>query len=291
VDRVAQVGILQVIQPILDAGFSELSFGYRPGRDRLHAFASAEQLARATDRWVWLTEDIQDAFTRVHLESLYEILFERLPNEQLVNLIRMATSFQRDRGLIQGGPLSPLLLNLYLDEQLDRPWQTIHPGAPLLRVADDLLVLSVSREEAQACYDALASLLTPVGMLLKGRPQTAICRMADGEPTSWLGFELRFTEGGVEYSLTDRLWRQLSDELALAHEHRRAPIWALQVVWGWLNQLGPAVPGLDVAEIHRELRDRLEEEGLECPTESEVGTVLSRAYQRWRSTCERMDCA
>jgi acyl carrier protein phosphodiesterase len=67
-------------------------------------------------------------------------------------------------GLRQGGSLSPLLLDTYLDHFLDRRWRKRHPKIPLPRVADDLLVLSRTAKEAKKAHATLEALLRPAGM-------------------------------------------------------------------------------------------------------------------------------
>jgi hypothetical protein len=88
-------------------------------------------------------------------------VFEQVPHLRLLDALRrhdlagdflepVAVEIVNDagRGLRQGGSLSPLLLSAYLDHHLDRPWEEAHPGTPLTRYADDLLVLARSRAEA-----------------------------------------------------------------------------------------------------------------------------------------------
>jgi CRISPR-associated protein Cas1 len=160
-DRVVQRSIVQVIQPFLEPTFARTSFGYRPGLGREHALALASHYAETGDRWVWVLDDIRDAFNHLPHNRLLQILKQRLPNTNLVALVSTAIANRENRGLRQGGSLSPLLLNVYLDQVLDRPWAKSRPDIPLIRYADDLLALTRDPDQAADAHTHLRSLLTP----------------------------------------------------------------------------------------------------------------------------------
>jgi CRISPR-associated protein Cas1 len=186
VDRVVQRAIVQTVQPYLDPQFDDCSFGYRPGRDRQHALARAEQLATSSGGWVWLTEDLRDAFDHVPQQRLLDVVRLRLGNNGIVRLIETVVLTGKGQGLRQGGCLSPLLLNLYLDHLLDRKWRRRHPDLSLLRVADDLLVLTRTGEEARQAWTDLKTLLRPTGLAPKGTPSSAVRDLSGGDhPTGW----------------------------------------------------------------------------------------------------------
>ena len=121
-----------------------------------------------------------------------------------------------------------MLLNVYLHHHLDRRWRRKHADVPLLRWADDLLVLCRTQEEAQQVYQDLKSLLLPAGMRLKSDPERAIHDLAGGDRAEWLGFRLSKGAGGLKVTLTDKAWKSLSDNLGQAHEKNDAP---LQASW------------------------------------------------------------
>ena len=120
-----------------------------PGRDRLHALASATKLLGEDQRKVWVTEDVQDAFLNVPLPRLLQIVKKYVHAEDLTQFIGKVLGNASTSGLRQGGSLSPLLLNLYLHHHLDKPWRREHPDVPLIRVADDILLLCRTVEEAR----------------------------------------------------------------------------------------------------------------------------------------------
>ena len=87
-----------------------------------------------------------------------------------------------------GCALSSLLVNVYLDHCLDRPWRKRQREAPLLRTADDILILAHSPAQAERLYRDLAQRLTSAGVPLKGTRDTAIQDLARGGQAQWLGF-------------------------------------------------------------------------------------------------------
>ena len=139
---------------------------------------------------MWIAEDARNAFENVPGNRLMDVLRRLLGQEDILELIQDAGLEGRNRGIRQGGPLSPLLLNVYLHWMLDRRWRTLYPHEPLIRVADDLLVLCRDWEVARQRYDALQQMLRQAGMALKGTWQTNICDMRAGQKVTWLGYEM-----------------------------------------------------------------------------------------------------
>ena len=141
-DRFIQQAVLQVLQRYLDPTFSEQSYGFRPGRSAHQAVARAQQYVAAGYRWI-VDFDLEKFFDRVNHDRLMAQLARRIPDRRLLKLIR---SFLRagvmeeglvspvDEGTPQGGPLSPLLSNVVLDE-LDRELE--RRGHRFVRYADD----------------------------------------------------------------------------------------------------------------------------------------------------------
>ena len=153
-DRFIQQAVLQVLQRYLDPTFSEHSYGFRPGRSAHQAVARAQQYVRAGYRWV-VDFDLEKFFDRVNHDRLMAHLARRISDKRLLKLIR---AFLRagvmegglispiDEGTPQGGPLSPLLSNVVLDE-LDRELE--RRGHRFVRYADDCNVYVRSRRAGQ----------------------------------------------------------------------------------------------------------------------------------------------
>jgi retron-type reverse transcriptase len=290
VDRVVQRAIVQTIQPYLDVFLPEHCLGYRPGSDLNKALARAEQLAGTENRWVWLTEDLRNAFDNVPLQRLLDVLGRRIPEERMLSLIERVVVTKTKHGLRQGGNLSPLLLNVYLDHFLDRKWQRQHPHIPLLRWADDLLVLCSTAEEAQQVYQDLQRLLLPAGMTFKGTPEQAIRNLLQGGTADWLGYRLRKEENSLATKMTEKTWDSLAENLERDQEKDCSSLRAIQTIMGWISQMGPCFDNTDliqtyariVALAHRQAFDEL-------PTREQICRQWRSAFMRWQNARKAID--
>ena len=174
-DRVVQKAAALVLRSMLDPLFDPLSFAFRPFRRREQAIAVAEKLATGGYP-VWLTHDLKDAFCRVPLSRLLDVVFKLLPCPRLRAFLGRILPPQspRLRGIKQGGPLSPLMLELYLTHFLHLPWRKAGHDVRIVRYADDLLLAVADHEMAAAVDAVLRKLLTPAGMLLKAKYEEAV---------------------------------------------------------------------------------------------------------------------
>jgi group II intron reverse transcriptase/maturase len=159
-DRFIQQCLLQVLQPQFDPTFSEHSYGFRPGRSAHDAVRAAQRYIQSGRRWV-ADVDLAKFFDRVNHDVLMERLSRRIADGRVLRLIRrylvagvMANGItaERHEGTPQGGPLSPLLGNVLLDE-VDRELE--QRGLVFARYADDLNVYTGSK---RAANDAMATL-------------------------------------------------------------------------------------------------------------------------------------
>ena len=141
-DRLIQQALLQVLQPILDPTFSEHSHGFRPGR-RAHDAVLAAQSYVQSGRRVVVDVDLEKFFDRVNHDILIDRLRKRIDDAGVIRLIRayLNSGIMRDgvvqeryQGTPQGGPLSPLLANVLLDE-VDKELE--RRGHCFVRYADD----------------------------------------------------------------------------------------------------------------------------------------------------------
>lgn len=160
-DRVLQRATLQVLHPIVDPRFLAVSYGYRPGRGVPNAVRAIVHLRRQGYTWV-LDADIDDFFNQVDHKLLAHFLNEDLPDDSLTNLILRWNKVDCltpacDRGVPMGSPLSPLLANLYL-HRLDMA--VTAAGYPLVRYADDFIVLAAWPEGRAAAYELVNDALT-----------------------------------------------------------------------------------------------------------------------------------
>jgi RNA-directed DNA polymerase len=159
-DRFIQQLLLQVLQPIFDPTFSEHSHGFRPGRRAHDAVREAQHYVQAGRRWV-VDVDLAQFFDRVHHDVLMGKLYQRIADQRVLRIIRrfleagiMADGVvvARHEGTPQGGPLSPLLANVLLDDvdqELERR------GHCFVRYADDCNVYVRSRRAGERVLAAL----------------------------------------------------------------------------------------------------------------------------------------
>ena len=160
VDRLIQQALLQVLQPMLDPEFSEHSYGFRPGRRAQDAVLAAQAYVQSGRRVV-VDVDLEKFFDRVNHDILIDRLRQRIEDAGVIRLIRaylnsgiMSDGVVQERhlGTPQGGPLSPLLANVLLDE-VDRELE--RKGHKFVRYADDCNVYVKSRRAGQRVLDGL----------------------------------------------------------------------------------------------------------------------------------------
>ena len=165
VDRLIQQALLQVLQPILDPGFSEHSYGFRPGR-RAHDAVLAAQSYVQSGRRVVVDVDLEKFFDRINHDILIDRLHRRIGDAGVMRLIRAyldggimsdGVVQQRYQGTPQGGPLSPLLANVLLDE-VDKELE--RRGHCFARYADDCNVYVRSRRAGERVMVVLRRLYT-----------------------------------------------------------------------------------------------------------------------------------
>jgi len=142
VDRLVQQALLQVLEPLLDPTFSESSYGFRPGRSAHQALRKAQEYV-ADGRLIVVDIDLDKFFDRVNHDVLMSRLARRVADKRLLRIVRRfleagimrdGVCVRRHEGTPQGGPLSPLLANLLLDD-LDKELE--RRGHSFCRYADD----------------------------------------------------------------------------------------------------------------------------------------------------------
>lgn len=164
-DRLIQQAILQVIQPEIDASFSSSSYGYRPRISAHDGVRAAQRHIQSGKTWV-ADADISAFFDNVNQDILMDRLSKRIPDKRLLKLIRSylragimvnGVRMEREEGTPQGGPLSPLLANVLLDE-VDKELEK--RGLAFCRYADDCNVYVASKRAADDAMELLKKLFT-----------------------------------------------------------------------------------------------------------------------------------
>lgn len=189
-DRFVQQAVMQVLQEQWDPGFSERSYGFRPGRSAHQAVAAAREHIAEGYHWV-VDMDLEKFFDRVNHDMLMGRIAQRVQDKRVLKLIRgFLNAGVLEGGLVspteegtpQGGPLSPLLSNLVLDD-LDRELQK--RGHRFVRYADDCNIYVRSEAAAQR---TLASLKRFVARKLKLKVNEAKSAAARASQRKVLGF-------------------------------------------------------------------------------------------------------
>ncbi len=180
-DRVVQQAFLQVLQPILDPTFSENSYGFRPNRSAHQAVAIAQAYIQQGYNWV-VDFDLEAFFDRVNHDRLMSRLGQRIADRRACWIIRRflqagvmdkAVLNPTTEGTPQGGPLSPLLANLVLDE-LDKELE--RRGLRFVRYADDCNVYLRSERAAANAFENLTRYIEDTMKLKVNRAKSAVGR-------------------------------------------------------------------------------------------------------------------
>jgi len=180
-DRMIQQALLQVLTPIFDPTFSADSYGFRPGRSAHDAVARAREHITAGYRWV-VDLDLEKFFDRVNHDILMSRVARRVKDKRVLRLIRRYLAagmmeggvvLPRVEGTPQGGPLSPLLSNVLLDE-LDKELE--RRGHRFARYADDCNVYVRSRRAGERVQTSLERFLWKRLRLRVNRDKSAVDR-------------------------------------------------------------------------------------------------------------------
>jgi group II intron reverse transcriptase/maturase len=195
VDRFIQQALLQVLSPIFDPTFSAYSYGFRPGRNAHQAVRQAKKYIAEGYEWV-VDIDLEKFFDRVNHDILMGRLAKRIKDKRVLRIIRrylqagiMVNGVVQERweGTPQGGPLSPLLSNLLLDE-LDKELE--ERGHHFCRYADDGNIYVKSKRAGERVFQSVERFLWKRLRLQVNQDKSAVAHFHE---RSFLGFS--FTQG------------------------------------------------------------------------------------------------
>jgi len=294
-DKIVQRGAAQVLGAVLDPLFLPESYGYRPGRDRELALANAEHFAVEEGRPVWVCEDLRDAFDHVSLKTVMELVESYFPADNLLQLVvRLIRLDEGCRGLLQGSPLSPLLLNLFLHHKIDRPFAVRCPDVRLFRCADDILLLCKNRRQAKKARASLQHLVAGARMVLKERSQSTIADLRTEERITWLGYDCGSLSGTFNVRIAQRAVHSIQDKLRELIDDENTAMVAARRMCGWFKAAGPAYDRKYARQVVRDVLNIVKEIGLaksviklESGLEMRLGrqrdwlTIWAEAHKEW----------
>lgn len=191
-DRLIQQALHQVLQPLFEPGFSESSYGFRPGRSAHHAVLKAREYVCEGRRWV-VDIDLEKFFDRVNHDMLMSRVARRVKDKRVLRLIRNylragllkdGLVSQRVEGTPQGGPLSPLLSNILLDD-LDKELE--RRGHAFCRYADDCNIYVRTRRSGERVLASVTQFLEDTLKLRVNTEKSAVGRPWDRK---FLGYSM-----------------------------------------------------------------------------------------------------
>jgi len=192
VDRLVQQAILQVLEPLLDPTFSDSNYGFRRGRGAHDALHQASKYV-AEGRTIVVDVDLEKFFDRVHHDILMARLARRVADKRLLRLVRRfleaglmqhGVCVERHEGTPQGGPLSPLLANLLLDD-LDQELE--RRDHRFCRYADDCNIYVASEAAGQRVMASITRFLEGKLRLRVNRDKSAVASVKERK---FLGYRL-----------------------------------------------------------------------------------------------------
>lgn len=213
-DRLIQQALLQVLQPLLDPTFSEHSYGFRPGRRAQDAVLAAQRYV-SSGRKVVVDVDLERFFDRVDHDILIDRLGKRITDRAVICLIRAYLDAgalingvveKSRRGAPQGGPLSPLLANVLLDE-VDRELE--RRGHCFVRYADDANVYVRSQKAGQRVMALLKRLYEKLHLSVN-ESKSAV---ASAFGRKFLGYELWMARGEVKRAASYKAQKQFKQRI------------------------------------------------------------------------------
>jgi len=243
VDRVIQQAIHQVLSPVYERQFSDNSFGFRPGRSTHKAlYRCRSYISEGYDYAIDM--DMEKFFDQVNHSKLIEILSREIDDDRVISLIHKYLNagvvvdhkFEKTRqGVPQGGPLSPLLSNIMLNE-LDR--ELTRRGHRFVRYADDMVILCKSRRGAERVMESITKYIENRLYLRVNRNKTKVIPFYR---IKFLGYSFYKVKGEVRFRIHPKSIAKMRDKVreltsrsnGWGHAKRKEKLSAF--IKGWIN--------------------------------------------------------
>ena len=264
-DRLIQQAIAQILSRIYEPLFSNNSFGFRPRRGAKDAVTKSKQYINEGNRWV-IDMDLEKFFDKVNHDILMGKLEKKIKDKRLLSLIRKylksgilinGVSVTRAEGTPQGGPLSPLLANIMLDE-LDKELEKRRHK--FCRYADDNNVYVKSKRAGIRVMESMIKLIENKLKLKVNKDKSAVDFVSKRK---FLGFSFYFAKGGAEIRIHEKSIKRFKDKIkfytnrniGISMESRLKKL--NQIMRGWINYYGIANAVAKLKELDKWIRRRL----------------------------------
>lgn len=265
IDRLIQQAINQMINPIFDEGFSNNSYGFRPGRSTHMALKQAQKHINEGYKQV-VDMDLEKFFDNVNHDLLMHLVSQKIEDKRVLKLIRKylksgimlkGTVVKSEEGAPQGGPLSPLLSNILLDE-LDKELE--RRGHRFCRYADDCNIYVKSRRAGERVLKSITIFLEGKLKLKVNNEKSAV-----SSPTKrkFLGYSFYRGKGGIKFRVHNKSYEKLKDKIreitnrniSMNFDYRIKKLNEITV--GWVNYFKLADMKVKLLELDQWIRRRL----------------------------------
>jgi RNA-directed DNA polymerase len=248
VDRVFQQAITQVLSPIYEKQFSENSFGFRPNRGAHNALKQCQ--TNVNDGYVYVVDmDLEKFFDTVSQSKLIEVLSRTIKDGRVISLIHKYLNagvisrgmFEKTAvGMPQGGPLSPLLSNIMLNE-LDK--ELTRRGHRFVRYADDCMIFCKSRKSAERTLNNIVPYIEGKLFLKVNRTKTCVAHISK---VKYLGYSFYRYKGKCRFRVHPKSVEKMKNKIreltdrsnGWGNEYRALKL--TQFIRGWVNYFGKA---------------------------------------------------
>ena len=264
-DRVVQQAILQVLSPIYEKQFVETSYGFRPNRGCHDALKKCQEYANQ-GYWYVIDIDLEKFFDTVNQSMLMEILSRLIKDNRVLSLIQKFLNagimdrgmfIRSDVGVPQGGPISPLLANIMLNE-LDQKLEEW--GYRFVRYADDLMIFTKSKRAGQRQFQRVSKFIEGKLKLKINKEKTSITRL---NQIKYLGYGFYRIKGKCRFRVHPKSITKLKDKLrettgrsnGMSIEGRKTKL--NQIIRGWVRYFKLADMKAIMQSIDEWLRRRI----------------------------------
>ena len=268
IDRTIQQAIAQQIMPIYEPLFSETSYGYRPNRSAKDAILKVKEYAEQGYIYA-VSLDLSKYFDTLNHELLLKLLRENVKDERVIQLIKRylksgvmenGVVMETEEGSPQGGNLSPLLANIYLNE-FDQEFSK--RGVPCIRYADDIVLLAKSKRASERLLESSTKYLEEKLKLTVNREKSRTVSVFAIRNFKFLGFALGRNGSGIYVRVHSKSWKKFKSKLKDLSSRRsvqsiKPSLEEIKVyARGWLNYYGIASMKNNIDDINGWLYHRI----------------------------------